>query len=95
MELGSVTLKINNQHTADKGLLGSPYSQHGILWQARGEPQYLETFRAGADPGSILSHLGLGPPRDRNLGRLDLGSAGFWEQDYGLGVRVSRPFGAR
>ena len=51
---------------ADKGLLGSPYSQHGILWQARGGPQYLETFRAGADPGSILSHLGLGPPRDRD-----------------------------
>jgi len=50
------------------------YSQHGILWQARGEPQYLETFRAGADPGTILSHLGLGPPRDRDLGRLDLGA---------------------
>jgi hypothetical protein len=33
---------------ADKGLLGSPYSQHWILWQARGESQYLETFRAGA-----------------------------------------------
>jgi len=31
-----------------KGLLGSPYSQHGILWQARGGPQYLEIFRAGA-----------------------------------------------
>jgi len=40
--------------------VGSPYSQHGILYQARGEPQslqYLETFRAGADPGSELSHL--------------------------------------
>ena len=23
-----------------------PYSQHGTRWQARGEPQYLETFRA-------------------------------------------------
>jgi hypothetical protein len=75
--------------------LGSPYSQHGILWQARGERQYLETFRSGADPGSILSHLGLGPPRDRDLGRLDLGSNGFWKEDYGWGVRVSRPFGAR
>ena len=78
---------------ADKGLLGSPYSQPGILWQARGEPQYLETFRAGA-PGSILSHFGLGPPRDRDLGRLDLG-AGFCEGDYGWGVRVRRHFGAR
>ena len=40
-------------------LLLQPYhdSQHGILWQARGEPQYLETFRAGADPGTILSAL--------------------------------------
>ena len=81
---------------ADKGLLGSPHSQHGILWQARGEPQYLETFRVGAetlflclpesegaDPGSELSHLGLAPPRDRDLGRLDLGSDGFWNEDYG------------
>jgi hypothetical protein len=34
-----------------QGATGSPYSQHGILWQVRGEPQYLETFRAGADPG--------------------------------------------
>ena len=40
-----------------QGLLGSPYSQHGILQQAQGEPQYLETFRAGADPGIILSVL--------------------------------------
>jgi hypothetical protein len=36
-------------------LLGSPYSQHRILGQARGGPQYLETFRAGAEPGSTLS----------------------------------------
>ena len=53
-----------------QGATGVPYSQHGILWQARGEPQYLKTFRAGADPGSELSHLGLAPPRDRDLGRL-------------------------
>jgi hypothetical protein len=45
-----------------KGLLGSPYLQHGILWQVRGEPQYLETFRSGADPGSELSHLGTRSP---------------------------------
>ena len=78
-----------------QGATGVPLSQHGILWQARGEPQYLETFRAGADPGSILSHLGLGPPRDCDLGRLDLGSAVVWEGDYGWGVRVRRHFGAR
>ncbi len=40
---------------SDRELLGSPYSQHGTQRQARGGPQYLETFRAGADPGSILS----------------------------------------
>jgi hypothetical protein len=42
-----------------KGATGalSPYSQHasGTLWQARGGPQYLETFRAGADPGNRAS----------------------------------------
>ena len=68
----------------------SPYSQHGILWQARGESQYLETFRAGADPGIILSVL---VAAAQLVGRL--GSDGFWEQDYGWGVRVRRPFGAR
>ena len=73
--------------------MGPPYSQHGILWQARGEPQYLETFRAGADPGIILSVLVA-----QLVGRLgsDVGSdVVFWEQDYGWGVRVRRPFGAR
>ncbi len=44
-----------------------------------GEPQYLETFRAGADPGFELSHLGLAPPRDRDLGRFEPGHAGFWK----------------
>jgi hypothetical protein len=72
-----------------QGATGVPLSQHGILWQARGEPQYLETFRAGADPGSILSHLGLGPPRprDRDLGRLDLGMRWILE----AGLRVGGP----
>ena len=43
----------------------------GFCNQARGEPRYLETvtFRAGADPGSELSHLGLASPRARDLGR--------------------------
>jgi hypothetical protein len=58
------------------------------LWQARGGPQYLETFRAGADPGSILSAF-----LAQLVGRL--GSEGFWDGDYRWGVRVSRPFGAR
>jgi hypothetical protein len=43
--------RVRQTHT---NRLRHPYSQHGILWQARGEPQYLETFRAGADPGSTL-----------------------------------------
>ena len=55
----------------------SPYSQHGILWQARGESQYLETFRAGTDPGIILSALVA-----QLVGRL--GSDGFWERDYAI-----------
>ena len=69
---------------AAKGLLGSPYSQHGILWQARGEPQYLKTFRAGADPGSELSHLGLAPSRDCDLGRFGPGQTWI----LGPGLRV-------
>ena len=51
--------------------------------RARGEPQYLETFRAGADPGIVLSVLVA-----QLVGRL--GSDGFWKKDYGLGVRVRR-----
>ena len=55
---------------------------------ACGEPQYLETFRAGADPGIILSVLVV-----QLVGRM--GGDGFWEGDYGWGVRVCRHFGAR
>jgi len=40
------------------------------------------------DPGIILSALVA-----QLVGRL--GSDGFWKEDYGWGVRVSRPFGAR
>ena len=46
------------------------------------------TFRAGADPGTILSAL-VAQLVDR------LGGDGFWDRDYGWGVRVRRPFGAR
>ena len=58
------------------------------LGESPGEPQYLEIFRAGADPGIILSVLVA-----QLVGRL--GGDGFWKQDYGWGVRVRRPFGAR
>jgi len=82
--------------------MGSPYSQHGILWQTRGEPQYLETFRAGAaDPGSTLSRWVYWKTQwvlyyllswsvycsAQLVGRL--GSAGVWERDYGWGVRYA------
>ena len=40
--------------------------------------QYLETFRAGADPGIILNVL-----VDQSVGRL--GGDGFWNRDYGWG----------
>jgi hypothetical protein len=46
-----------------------------------------ETFRAGADPGIILSVLVA-----QLVGRL-VGDE-FWEKDYGWGVRICRPFGA-
>jgi len=50
--------------------------------------EYLKTFRAGTDPGIILSVL---------VAQLVgcLGGDGFWKGDYGWGVRVRRPFGAR
>ena len=43
---------------------------------------------------SVISVL-LRQEKRSDLGRLDLVSAGFWEGDYGWGVRVRRPFGAR
>jgi len=43
--------------TGLQGLSTRLFHVHGILWQVRGEPQYLETFRAGADQGIILSAL--------------------------------------
>ena len=55
--------------------------------QAWGESQYLETFRAGADPGSELSHHGLAPPRDRDLGRVGPGQRWILEG----GLRVGGP----
>jgi len=45
-------------------------------------------FGPEADPGIILSVLVA-----QLVGRL--GGDGFWEKDYGWGVRVRRPFGAR
>ena len=49
-------------------------------------PNTWKTFRA--DPGTILSVLVA-----QLVGRL--GGDGFWERDYGWGVRVRRHFGAR
>jgi len=54
----------------------------GFCSRLGGEPQYLETVRAGTDPGSELSHLGLALPRDRDLGRFGPGHA----MDSGRGI---------
>ena len=44
---------------------------------------------------SELSHLGLVSQETTTWGGCDLGGDGFWDEDYGWGVRVRRPFGAR
>ena len=72
----------------------TPWSFGFDSWAKQEEPgktvtrQYLETFRAGADPGTILSVLVA-----QLVGRL-VGD-GFWKRDYGWGVRVRRHFDAR
>ena len=68
-----------------KGATGVPYSQHGTLWQARGGPQDLETIRAGGNQALRAVPAAVGR----------LGVDGFWVRDYGWGVRVGRPLGAR
>ena len=55
-------------------------TQFSILYTS----MYLETFRARADPGSELSHLGLAPPRDCDLGRFGPGQTWI----LGPGLRV-------
>jgi hypothetical protein len=58
-------------------------TQFSILYTS----MYLETFRARADPGSELSHLGLAPPRDCDLGRFGPGQTWI----LGPGLRVGGP----
>ena len=50
-----------------RGATGVSLSQHGTLWQARGGPQCLETFRARVDPGSA-SEEASGSARDSGRG---------------------------
>ena len=45
--------------------------------------------------GSVLVHLRYVTKRPRTGEGCDLGNSGFWKGDYGWGVRVRRPFGAR
>jgi len=45
--------------------------------------------------GSVLVHLRYVTKRPRTGEGCDPGNSGFWERDYGWGVRVRRPFGAR
>ena len=44
--------------------------------------------------GSVLVHLRYVTKRPRTGEGCDPGNSGFWERDYGWGVRVHRPFGA-
>ena len=45
--------------------------------------------------GSVLVHLRYVTKRPRTGEGCDPGNSGFWERDYGWGVRVRRHFGAR
>ena len=45
--------------------------------------------------GSVLVHLRYVTKRPRTGEGCDPGNSGVWERDYGWGVRVRRPFGAR
>ena len=45
--------------------------------------------------GSVLVHLRYVTKRPRTGEGCDPGNSGFWERDYGWGVRVHRHFGAR
>ncbi len=74
------------------GLQGLPTRVALFLWAfsrqgATGVPLFT-TWDSVADPGIILSVLVM-----QLVGRL--GGDGFWDKDYGWGVRVRRPFGAR
>jgi len=60
----------------------------GHSWPSIGGEYYIPPLRAGADPGIILS-VRVAQLVDR------LGGDGFWNGDYGWGVRVRRHFGAR
>jgi len=45
--------------------------------------------------GSVLVHHRYVTKRPRTGEGCDLGNSGVWDRDYGWGVRVRRPFGAR
>ena len=45
--------------------------------------------------GSVLVHLRYVTKRPRTGEGCDPGNSGVWDRDYGWGVRVHRPFGAR
>ena len=45
--------------------------------------------------GSVLVHLRYVTKRPRTGEGCDPGNSGVWDRDYGWGVRVRRPFGAR
>ena len=73
-----------------QGLLGSPYSQHGILVAGSGRAPIPgnsgETFRAGADPGFEFSHLGLARQETETWGEV-----WTWAWILEAGLRVGGP----
>jgi hypothetical protein len=62
--------KIWGQRLPTRGYGGPPIHNMGFFSRFGESPNSVETFRADADPGSELSHLGLVLPRDRDLGRV-------------------------
>ena len=85
IELGSVTLKINNQQrVAGLGRAPIPENISGR-----------KLTRVLNSAGSVLVHLRYVTKRPLTGEGCDPGNSGFWERDYGWGVRVRRPFGAR
>jgi len=77
-----------------QGAIGVPLFTTWDSVAGSGRDQYLETFREGVDLlNSVISVLLR--QETATWGGCDLGSDGFWDQDYGWGVRVRRHFGAR
>ena len=65
-----VAVDEEDSEVGERGYGGPPIHNMGFFSRFGESPNSVETFRADADPGSELSHLGLVLPRDRDLGRV-------------------------